>query len=95
MVAINPKTGKKYCDLFCYMCEGYVLKPCLMTKTNDSMKMLMAKCLGKGLLLILQEPRAGYWHDQHTITPDMVNNTNDYPTYVIKKHGTEKSETCH
>jgi len=95
LVAINPNTGKKYCDLFCFMCEGFVLKPCVMTDTGDSMRMLMANCMGHGILLDDYEPTSEYWKEYLVLTPDVVENAGEYPVYVLQKKGVQVRETCH
>lgn len=45
MQAYDSSKDEWYCDLMCYVCDGWSRKPCLMGGTL-SMRMIMAQCLG-------------------------------------------------
>lgn len=94
MVAINAKTGKKYCDLFCYVCEGYFITECLLANSGLNMRMLMAICFGNHKLFTENTPRRGYWCDHTVLTSEIVDNM-QFPTYLIKRRTGNLPETCH
>jgi hypothetical protein len=94
MIALNAKTGKKYCDLFCYMCEGYSMTECLLASSGLNMRLLMAICLGNHVLFSTNKPRVGYWCEHIVLTPEIVDNQK-FPDYLLKKRTGNVPEQCH
>lgn len=85
MVAYNPKTGKKYCDLNCYYCEGWAMKECLMTNDGHHMRFLNAICIGSGMLIPETHARPStYWAEHRDLTPEIVGETH-FPVYPMEK----------
>jgi hypothetical protein len=57
---IGYKGEKPFCDLQCRICDGWEMKPCLFSGMFH-MRMLMARCLGKGVLLEKAFQAIGLW----------------------------------
>lgn len=81
MVAYDPKTGKKYCDLNCYYCEGWAMKECLMTNDGNHMRLINCICIGKGLVLLSNNARpTTFWAEHRVLTSEIVGETR-FPAY--------------
>lgn len=72
-----------------------MLKPCLMTTTGESMRMIMSECLGKGIVLDEFEPNESYWDSHRILTPEIVENTGEFPAYRIRTPIGDRLESCH
>lgn len=72
MVGYNAKKRKKYCDLFCYNCEGFGLKECLFNQNGHHMRLLRAICMAEQKFLFEFEPREGFWAEHVVLTPQIV-----------------------
>jgi hypothetical protein len=84
MVAYNPKTNKKYCDLNCYYCEGWAKKECLMTNDGHHMRLLNAICIGRGMILFSNKARpTTYWAEYLVLTPEIVGEAH-FPMYAME-----------
>ena len=76
MQAYDPKEDKFYCDLMCYVCDGWANKPCLLSGTI-CMRMMMAQCLG--LRKMLSEFRAiGKWENTSVVVLDSRDSPPEY-----------------
>ncbi len=73
MQAYDSAQDKYYCDLMCYVCDGWENKPCLLSG-KIHMRMMMAQCLGLGKLLSDFNP-IGKWAE----TQDLILDPADAP----------------
>lgn len=55
MQAYDSAKDEFYCDLYCFECDGYTNKPCLLSGTV-CMRMMMAQCLGLHKMLTSWKP---------------------------------------
>jgi hypothetical protein len=61
MMAYDPDTNDKYCDLQCMACPGYVNVPCLLNSQGLTMRTMSLSCMASGQLLSQYKPSSKHW----------------------------------
>lgn len=84
MIGYSPEVDKKFCDLFCYACEGYMHGGCILTQTGQPMKFLMALHLGRGAIFDNHEPIESLWTKNKVLTTAIVK-CKGFPEYAVRK----------
>ena len=79
MVAYNQKTQKFFCDLFCYACEGWGMKSCLLLRRTH-MRLACMQSIGSATLLEVVPFGDTYWKENFVLDEKIVEMGN-FPQY--------------